>query len=119
MAHPITYYRAITRRFTQIFNEHPRSDIKAEPKKLPPTPVVINNFRKAVTKRLFTLGKRRTSLDVYLQRMEKCFNCIHREKARCSHPDCGCILPYKGWWATERCPAKNPRWIEDNGRNGV
>lgn len=112
MGHPIRYYRAVTKFVANVFKENPRADMSTEPKRMPSTAKVMDNFRKAVVKRWHS-KKKRVSLNTYLIRTNACFNCVMRYRNRCSHPDCGCVLSKKCWWASERCPHDNPRWIED------
>jgi hypothetical protein len=112
MGHPIKAYRKVTWRVNQFFENNPQADMSKPPRELPPFPVVINNFRKAVTKDIVG-GRKRVPLEVYLQRITECTNCIFRQGKRCSHPGCGCYLGKKCWWATEKCPNKDsPRWVE-------
>ena len=119
MTHPIKYYRGLSRRVAKLFKEHPRADMSQPPRRLPPMTQQIQNFKKAVMKRLWST-KPRTSIATFMDRVSKCFNCVHREGDACSHPDCGCVLSKKCWWATERCPAEKPRWLEDTDEgNGV
>jgi hypothetical protein len=55
---------------------------------------------------------KRVTLDHYQYRLEQCKKCTdYRSEDRCTHPDCGCFLSIKAWYASERCPHNN-QWGE-------
>jgi hypothetical protein len=111
MGHPVKKYRMVTWRVNQFFDNNPRADMSQPPRDLPPFPKVLDNFRKAIIKDIKG-GRKRVELEEYLARITECTNCIMREGKRCTDQDCGCVLAKKCWWATEKCPADEPRWTE-------
>jgi len=77
----------------------------SEDKKLPDKGQMVMNFIKAVAKHVAD-GMRKLTLDQYVERLNVCNTCDLRSGNRCTHPDCGCYLDKKAWWASEECPLK-------------
>ena len=72
-------------------------------KQLPPTLQLAKNFSKAITKHIVN-GLKNVSPQQYKERLDICNGCALMENGRCTHPDCGCFLDKKAWWASENCP---------------
>lgn len=94
---------------------NPRVDFSQSPKPSPPSYKIFFNFLFAYIKHLIN-RKRLVSKEVYGNRIFQCINCVMRIKTRCVV--CGCYVQTKAWWASEKCPHKNPRWNRQE-KNGV
>ncbi len=62
----------------------------------------IFRFIWAILKHLFIGGN--VANEVYLNRLNYCKECEHRDDQVCSI--CGCYVDYKTRWASEECPLK-------------
>jgi hypothetical protein len=82
--------------------------------RLPPTFKLAQNFTKALVKHAAD-GFAKVTLEQLKARLEVCNSCGLRIKNRCSHPDCGCFLDKKAWWASEDCPDKKWPNLDENG----
>jgi len=81
-----------------------------EQRKLPSLLRLFYNYLKAKYRDWKNKGKRVT-LECYIQRLDICKQCgDYRSEDRCTHPDCGCFLSEKAWYASERCPNDN-KWV--------
>ena len=80
-----------------------------EQRVLPSLLRLFYNYLKAKYRDWKNNGKR-VSLECYIQRLDICKQCAdYRNEDRCTHPDCGCFLSKKAWYASERCPNDN-KW---------
>ena len=81
---------------------------------------LAKNFGRAIINHIKD-GLTKVSLQLYQKRLNTCNNCEEfYHEGRCLHPDCGCFLSKKAWWASENCPiGKWPEEHTNNGLNGV
>ena len=83
--------------------EEAKRILRAKGARLPPTLKLAANFAKAVVKHAMD-GFTKVPPEEYARRLSVCNECSLRMTNRCTHPDCGCYLDKKAWWASESCP---------------
>lgn len=85
-------------------SEEKRNIDSQEQPSLPPTITMAKNVVAALAKHVAG-GMKKVTLPQFKERIATCNTCPLRLKNRCTHPDCGCFIDVKAWWATEDCPA--------------